>query len=133
MVNLIPLFAVPHPRTLADLLGVTFGTFRQIHRSAGVTAVVLNIFHLLIMVASQSSFPLHLPQNRFAVIVHSLLGHFSPLTLYIGSIITRGHYSALFISLAQALWTTVTRPVKSFGGLASIAKIYYSRRPVSYP
>lgn len=73
MINLIPLFAVPHHNTLADLLGVTIRTFRQIHRSAGVIVVVLTIFHVLFMMASQPSFPLDLPKNKFAVIVSSLL------------------------------------------------------------
>jgi hypothetical protein len=76
MINLIPLFAVPHLSTLADLLGMTLSTFRQIHRSAGVMAVMLTIFHVLIMIASQPSFPLDLPQNKFAVIVSSLLATF---------------------------------------------------------
>jgi hypothetical protein len=73
IINLIPLFTGPHLSTLADLLGVTLSTFRQIHRSAGVTAVMLTIFHVLVMVASQPSFPLDLAQNRFAVIVSNLL------------------------------------------------------------
>lgn len=73
VINMIPLFAIPHLVTLADLLGVAPVTIRQIHRSAGVMAAVLAIFHVLIMVASQSSFPLSQPQNLFAVIVsHSL-------------------------------------------------------------
>lgn len=76
-INLIPLFAVPHLSTLADLLGVTLSTFRQIHQSAGVTVVGLTIFHVLVAVASQPSFPLDLPQNMFAVIVSSPLTTFS--------------------------------------------------------
>jgi hypothetical protein len=58
MINLIPLFAVPHLSTLTDLLGVTLSTFQQIYRSAGVMAVMLTIFHVLAMIASQPSFPL---------------------------------------------------------------------------
>jgi hypothetical protein len=76
MINLIPLFAVPHLSTLAGLLGVTLSTFWQIHRSAGVMAVMLTIFHLLVMIASQPSFPLDLPENLFAVIVSSLFATF---------------------------------------------------------
>jgi hypothetical protein len=76
MINLIPLFTVPHLSTLADLLGVTLSTFRQIHRSVGVMAVMLTIFHLLVMIASQPSFPLDLPQNKFVVIVSSLFATF---------------------------------------------------------
>ncbi|KAH6696622.1 hypothetical protein BKA61DRAFT_682836 [Leptodontidium sp. MPI-SDFR-AT-0119] len=58
IINLIPLLAVPHLSTLADLLGVTLSTCHQIHRSAGVMAVLLSIFHLLVMITSQPSFPL---------------------------------------------------------------------------
>jgi predicted ferric reductase len=76
VINLIPLLAIPHLSTLADLLGVTLSTFRQVHRSAGVMAVLLTIFHVLIMIASQPSFPLGLPQNKFAVIVCSLCATF---------------------------------------------------------
>ena len=72
MINLIPLVAVPHLSTLVDLLGVTLSIFRQIHQSASVMAVMLTIFHVLVMVASQPSFTLDLPQNKFAVIVGSL-------------------------------------------------------------
>lgn len=80
IINAIPLFAGPHLGTLADLLGVSLSTFRQIHRSAGVMAVMHAVFHVLVIVASPPSFTLHLPQNLFAVIVSSLFGHFSPLT-----------------------------------------------------
>jgi hypothetical protein len=71
IINLIPLFAGPHLSTLADLLGVTLSTFLQIHRSAGVMAVLLAVFHVLVAVASRPSFALDLPQNLFAVIVSS--------------------------------------------------------------
>ena len=66
---MIPLLAIPHLGTLVDLLGVTPGTIRQIHQSAGVMAAILVIFHVLIMVASQPSLPLSQPHNLFAVIV----------------------------------------------------------------
>jgi hypothetical protein len=61
VINLIPVFAGPYLSTLADLLGMSLSMFRQIHRSAGVTAVALAIFHVLVMVASQPSFSLNLP------------------------------------------------------------------------
>ena len=107
VINLMPVFAGPHLSTLADLLGVSLSMFRQIHRSAGVTAVALAIFHVLVMVTSQPSFSLDLPQNLFAVIVGSLLGRVSPLTLYIGGIIARMHNSTLPISLPQTLLRTL--------------------------
>ena len=69
IVNLIPLFAGPHLGFLADLLGVNLSTIRQIHRSAGVMAVLLAAFHTLVAVGSRPSFGLSLPQNLFAVIV----------------------------------------------------------------
>ena len=72
LINLIPLLAVPHLGTLADLLGLPLGTFRQIHRSAGVMAVALAISHVMFMVAALPSFPLDLSKNVFAVIVSSL-------------------------------------------------------------
>ena len=76
IINLIPLFAIPYLSTLADLLGVTLSTFRQIHRSAGVMAIMLTIFHVLFMLASRPSFPLDLLQNKFAVIISSLFATF---------------------------------------------------------
>jgi hypothetical protein len=72
VINLIPAFAGPHLSTLADLLGVSLGTFRKIHRSVGLMVAALTMFHVLVMVARRSSFPLNLPQNLFAVIVSSL-------------------------------------------------------------
>jgi len=87
IVNLIPLFAGLHISFLADLLGVTLATFRQIHRSAGVMSVLLALFHVPVAVASRSSFALALPQNLFAVIVSALLQvMIRPATDYIGSI-----------------------------------------------
>jgi hypothetical protein len=69
VINMTPLLAIPHLSTLADLLGLTLGTIRQIHRSAGVMSTILAIYHVLTMVASQSSFPLSQPKNMFAVTV----------------------------------------------------------------
>lgn len=69
VINLIPLFASPHLDTLADLLGVTLTTVRQMHRSVGVMAVLLTVFHVIVAVVTRSSFALSLVQNQFAVIV----------------------------------------------------------------
>ncbi len=69
VVNLIPLFAGPHLDLLADLLGLNLNTVRQIHRSIGVMTVLLVVFHVMVAVASRSSFALGLPRNLFAVIV----------------------------------------------------------------
>lgn len=69
IVNLIPLFASPHLALLADLLGLNLNTARHIHRSTGLMAVFLAVFHVITAVASQPSFSLGLPRNLFAVIV----------------------------------------------------------------
>jgi len=76
IINLIPLFVVFYFSTFADLLGVTLSTFRQVYRSAGVMAVMLTIFYLLVIIVSQPSFLLDLPQNKFVVIINSLLATF---------------------------------------------------------
>ena len=69
IINMIPLFAGPHLDFLADVLGVAFRTLRQIHRSAGVMAVLLGVFHTLVAVGTRPSLGLQQPQNLFAVIV----------------------------------------------------------------
>lgn len=76
IINLISLFTVSHLDTLTDLLSVTLSTFQQIYWSAGVMAVMLIIFHVLVMLASQFFFSLNLLQNKFAVIVSSLFATF---------------------------------------------------------
>ena len=120
IINLIPVFG-PHLNTLADLFDVTLSTFRQIHRSAGVTAAAL-VFHVLAVVVSQPSFPLDLPRSLLAVIVNIILGHIPPLTLYIGSVITKVHDFALPVSL----W----KHAKVYPGKAPLAAII--RAEVAY-
>jgi hypothetical protein len=58
VINLIPLFAGPYPDSLADLLGVTLSTVRQIHRSAGIMAVLLAVIHVTVAVVTRPSFAL---------------------------------------------------------------------------
>jgi hypothetical protein len=69
LINMIPVFASPHLGFLADLLGLSMSTYRHHHRSAGIMSCALTVFHVLVVVASQPSFSLDLPQNLFAVIV----------------------------------------------------------------
>ena len=69
VINLIPLFASPHLDSLADILGVTLTTVRQIHRSVGLMAVLLTVFHVIVSVITRPSFTLSLAQNQLAVIV----------------------------------------------------------------
>jgi hypothetical protein len=72
VINTIPLFAGPHLSFLADCLGVSLMTVRQVHRSAAVMASALALFHVVVAVASKPSFTLDLPQNTFAVVVRVL-------------------------------------------------------------
>lgn len=48
VINLAPLYAIPRLGALADLLGMALSTLRQIHPSAGVMAVLLAVFHVLV-------------------------------------------------------------------------------------
>ena len=87
-INLIPLFVGPHLGSLVDLLGVNPSAIQQIHRLAGVMAVLLAVFYTLVAIGSLLSFRLDLPQNIFAVIVSiELLCHMFLLTVSIGSIV----------------------------------------------
>ena len=108
IINLILLFAGPHLGALADLLDVTLSAVRQIHRSAGVMAVLLAVFHVLVAISPRPSFALDLPQNLFAVIVSvQSHGHISQLTRCIGSISTGVHRSAFYSHLSQTLLRTL--------------------------
>jgi hypothetical protein len=69
LINMIPLFAGPHLSFLADLLGVSLRTYRQVHRSAGLMSFALILFNVLVVVFSRASFPLDLPQNLSGLIV----------------------------------------------------------------
>ena len=69
LVNMIPLFAGPHLSFLADLLGVSITMYRCIHRSAGIMSCVPVAFHVLVAVASGTSFSLAIDQHLFALIV----------------------------------------------------------------
>ena len=48
--NMISLFAGPHLSFLADILGFCLGTYRRVHRSAGVMSFALLLFHALVVV-----------------------------------------------------------------------------------
>jgi hypothetical protein len=69
LVNMAPAFAGPHLTFLADMLGVSLGTFRHIHRSAGVVSVLLLAFHITTVVAARTPFPLQVAQNMWALVV----------------------------------------------------------------
>jgi hypothetical protein len=69
LINLIPLFSSLSFNVLTDFLGISLGTFRQFHRSAGVMSFVLLVFHVVTAIAGQPFFSLHVPENLWGVIV----------------------------------------------------------------
>jgi hypothetical protein len=69
LINIAPAFAGPHLSFLADILGVSLETFRRAHRSAGVVSVMLVAFHVTVVVAHQTSFPLQVARNMGALVV----------------------------------------------------------------
>jgi hypothetical protein len=67
-----PLFIGPHLSFLADMLGVSLSTYRNIHRSMGVVSFALLLFHVLTVVIEGTSFSWSLPENLFRLIVSLL-------------------------------------------------------------
>jgi hypothetical protein len=68
MVNMTPLFKGFHHAFLADLVGIPLMTICGIHRSVGLITCG-SILPYTMIVVSEASFPLSVPQNLFAVIV----------------------------------------------------------------
>lgn len=79
LINMAPAFAGPHLSFLADVLGVSLGTFRRIHRSAGAVSVQLLAFHVATVVAAKTPFPLQVAQNMWALVVCACSLNFSSL------------------------------------------------------
>jgi hypothetical protein len=79
LINLVPLFLGPHLSFLADIIGVSFSTFRNIHRSAGLMSLGLVVFHSLSIFASRTAFALRGTQNIYAVVVS--LASLDPLAI----------------------------------------------------
>ncbi len=69
LANMIPLFAGPHLAFLADVLGFRLGTYRQIHRSAGLMSFAHLLFHLLVVAVKRTSFSLKIPEHLYGTIV----------------------------------------------------------------
>ncbi|KAL4755931.1 ferric reductase family protein [Aspergillus foveolatus] len=82
LVNLIFLLSAVHLSYLADLVGITWRTCRQIHRAVGWMTVALVSFHIVMEVqGKQFRFPLHSLQNFFTLIGTGSLGVLSLLSL----------------------------------------------------
>ena len=51
VIHLIPLFFGTHLSFAADILGFSLRTYRIMHRSIGVSAFILGLFHVLVVIA----------------------------------------------------------------------------------
>ena len=100
---MIPLFAGAHLSFLADLLGFPLNTIRRIHRSAGLMAVALLLFHALVLVSDRTSFSLKVPEHLYGLIVR----HPSPLAFNITDFPQAGSSLCLLLLLSHPL---VRRP-----------------------
>ena len=68
LINLITLFLGPHLGFLADILGLSLGTFRHLHRSAGLLSSCLVLFHALAVINSGVKFALGGTRHISAVV-----------------------------------------------------------------
>ncbi|EAL91125.1 ferric reductase family protein [Aspergillus fumigatus Af293] len=82
LVNLIfPLSAI-HLSNVADLLGISWGTCRKVHRATGWMATALLAFHVVVAVQDHGfSFPLSEMQNLFTMIGAASLGAVALLSI----------------------------------------------------
>jgi hypothetical protein len=71
LINLIPLFFGPHLGFAADVLGLSLGAFRNVHRSAGLVSSGLVLFHTAVAVKSHTEFALSSTKNVSAVVVRN--------------------------------------------------------------
>jgi hypothetical protein len=69
LINLIPLFFGPHLGFAADVLGLSLGAFRNVHRSAGLVSSGLVLFHTAVVIKSRTEFALSSTKNVSAVVV----------------------------------------------------------------
>ena len=69
LANMIPLLAGPHLSFLADILGFRLGTYRRVHRSAGVMSFALLLFHVLVVAFQRTSLSLRIPEHLYGTIV----------------------------------------------------------------
>ena len=69
LINLISAYGGPHLSFLADVFGVSLGTFRLIHRSAGAMSLLLLVFHVGVSTAIRTPFPLRVAENMWGLIV----------------------------------------------------------------
>jgi hypothetical protein len=71
LINLGPLLSGPHLDFLADLLGLPLKAYRCVHRSAGLVAFALAVFHVLAAAATKSSTFQIVSLHPFVIIVRA--------------------------------------------------------------
>ena len=69
LANMIPLLAGPHLSFLADILSFRLGTYRRVHRSAGVMSFALLLFHVLVVAFQRTSLSLRIPEHLYGTII----------------------------------------------------------------
>ena len=68
VIHYIPLYSTPHLTFIADLLALSFRTWRQMHAAMGTMASILSVLHV-ITVVRRRRFSLHDDVQRFGFIV----------------------------------------------------------------
>ena len=69
LINMIPLFAGPHLSFLADLLGISITTYRNIHRSGGIASIVLGLCHIVLSAVGGKGLSVKTRKGLFNVLV----------------------------------------------------------------
>lgn len=73
LINLLPLYLGTHFGFIADLVGVSIGSFRAIHASSGLMATLLGCTHLALSVANSVSNNLQSARRTYGLIVGTVI------------------------------------------------------------
>ena len=69
LANMIPLLAGLYLSFLADIVGFRLGTYRCVHRSAGVIFFALLLFHVLVVIFQRTSLSLRISEHLYETII----------------------------------------------------------------
>jgi len=72
VIHLVPLFFGGHLSFAADLIGMPLLTYRQVHRSMGIVASVLSIFHVLVNIITGQKLNFQDDFQLYGFVVRSL-------------------------------------------------------------
>lgn len=75
LINITPLFTGPHLGFLANIFGFPLHKYQRLHRSAGLISFTCIIFHVLVVLANGTSFPLSVSEHLYGLIIR-LRAHF---------------------------------------------------------